>query len=389
MCKTSLHVHISSFRSHRLVWVVLAILTWSCLPSMSLAQQPTATISALSGMVLVNGQEKGKGTVLSAGDLLETQAGASVMLEFLDGSSLELGENTKLDIAELSQTATGARVSRMKLLWGRIRANLSAGHQQAGSTFDIETPNALVGVKFSQPDVEVSYDPAKQETVGIAHTVELIAINLLTNEQIVVPVGSSVIIAGVILKIIAGTTAAAIAAESGTAAAGTSAAETTTAATTGGLSTGTKIAIGAGAAIAVGGVAAIAASTGEEDENGGNGGNNRCDNLNPPQLVSSSPPDGARNIPVSNRTLSFTFDQKMNVQHWSILFRGPIDASNFSTSWSSDEKTVYFVYNTDLPAGSVIEWILNASGWGLGFRNDCEIPLPADQYRGNFTTASF
>ena len=180
----------------------------------------------------------------------------------------------------------------------------------------------------------------------------------------------------------------AIAAESGTAAAGTSAAETTTAATTGGLSTGTKIAIGAGAAVAVGGVAAITASTGEENGNGENGGGNSCQN--PPQLISSSPPDGATNILVSNRTISFTFDQKMNVQHWSILFPGgTIDAGNRSISWSSDGKTFYFVYNTDLPAGRVIEWILNASGWGLGFRNDCEIPLPADQYRGSFTTANF
>jgi hypothetical protein len=46
---------------------MLAVLLWSFVPSVSHAQQPTAIISALNGMVLVNGQEAGKGAVLSAG----------------------------------------------------------------------------------------------------------------------------------------------------------------------------------------------------------------------------------------------------------------------------------------------------------------------------------
>lgn len=302
MGNTSLHVQISSFRSRRLVWVMLVILAWSWMPALSLAQQPTATISALNGTVLVNGQEKGKGTILSAGDVLETQAGASVVLELSDGSSLELGENTKLDIAELSQTATGARVSRVKLLWGRIRAKLSAGHQQAGSTFDIETPNALVGVKFSEPDIEVSYDPAKQETVGIAHTVELIAINLLTNEKITVPVGSTVVIVGLLMKLMVGTTAAVIVAETGTAAVGTTTTGTTpTAGTTAaGVSKGTLIAIGVGAAAAAGGVAAVTAISGDSDKGDADGDidwNNPFTGTFAREISGSSDPDYTPCVP--------------------------------------------------------------------------------------------
>jgi hypothetical protein len=131
-----------------------------------------------------------------------------------------------------------------------------------------------VGVKFSEPDIEVSYNPEKAETVGIAHTVELIARNLLTGETMLVPVGSSVIIIGLVMKIAAGTTAAAIAAQTGTTTTATSAAETTTMATTDGLSTGTKIAIGAGTVAAVGGVAAIAANSGNGGKNGGIDENN-------------------------------------------------------------------------------------------------------------------
>jgi hypothetical protein len=204
MWKTSLTFHISLFRHRVFVWTILTIFSCSFFPSLSTAQQPTATISALRGNVLVNGQKQGKGTVLSAGDIIETQAGTTVVLELSDGSLLELGENTKVDMAELAQTATGARVSLVKLMWGRIRAKLSPGHQQAGSSFNIETPNALVGVKFSQPDVEVSYDPAKQETVALAITVALAVKNLITNEEKIIPVGSMVIITALGIKIIAG-----------------------------------------------------------------------------------------------------------------------------------------------------------------------------------------
>jgi hypothetical protein len=72
-----------------------------------------------------------------------------------------------------------------------------------------------------------------------------------------------VIIIGIMMKVIAGTTAAAIAAESGTAAAGTTAAGTTTGTTAAGIGTGTMVAIGAGAA--AGGIAAVAASSGDGD----------------------------------------------------------------------------------------------------------------------------
>jgi len=263
MYKTSSNFSVSCFRNRVVAWLLLTIFLYSFVPSVSFAQQPTATISALSGEVLVSGQTVIVGTILSAGDTIRTQAGASVVLELSDGSEIHLGEKTQINIADLTQTATGVRVSYIKLLAGRLRALLSPGHQQEGSSFTIETPNAQVGVKFSQPDVEVSYDPEKQETVGIAHTIELIATNLLTDETKLVPVGSSVIIIGMMMKVIAGTTAAAIAA-------GT---ETVAAETATGIGTGTKVAIGAGAVAAAGGVAAVAVSSGDEND-GDNSGDN-------------------------------------------------------------------------------------------------------------------
>jgi hypothetical protein len=268
MCHTSCHFRVSLFRSPLLVWMLLTILSCSFFPSISLAQQPTATINALSGTVIVNGQQQETGSVLSEGDVIETRAGASVVLELSDGSLLELGEHTKVDLADLAQTATGARVSLVKLLWGRIRAKLSPGHQHAGSSFEIETPNAIVGVKFSQPDVEVSYDPAKQETIALALTVALAIKNLITDEEKMIPIGSMAIITALGIHVVAGATATGvIAAEApgaGTTDPATTGTETavdasetgavtgsaTTGATTTGIGTGTMLAIGVGAAAA-------------------------------------------------------------------------------------------------------------------------------------------
>ena len=261
MWKISSYFRVSSCRSRLLTGILLAALFVSFVPGTSLAQQPTAAIREVTGTVLVNGQTPKTGAVLHAGDILETRAGAQVVLMLSEGSELRLGQNTRIDLAVLAQRPqTGARTSYLKLAYGWIRGILAPGHQTAGSSFEIETPNAIVGVKFSQPDMEVSYDPAKQETIGIAHTVELIALNLLTNEKIVVPVGSSVIIVGLLMKVIVGTSAAAIAAATGTAAA-SAAAVAGTAAAVGSVSAATIVAVGVGTAAVVGGVVAAEASS--------------------------------------------------------------------------------------------------------------------------------
>jgi hypothetical protein len=169
------------------VCTVLSVLILWCLPALSNAQQPTATITSLSGTVRVTVQGKEPvtatvGRILNRGDTIQTQTGANVVLTLSDGSELRIGEETNLDVAVLSQQSTGARVSRLKLAWGRIRAFLSPGHQKEGSSFDVETPNAVVGVKFSEPDIEVIYDPETRSTIVRAYTVAVSVTNLMTKE---------------------------------------------------------------------------------------------------------------------------------------------------------------------------------------------------------------
>jgi hypothetical protein len=122
------------------------------------------------------------GDVLRAGDVMTTLAGAEAVLTFSEGSELHLGEKTKIDIATLTQSRGGARKSSVKLQNGRVRAFLSPGQQKDGSTFTVETPNATAGVRFSHPDVEITYDPEIRKTVILAYTVSVAVRNLVTKE---------------------------------------------------------------------------------------------------------------------------------------------------------------------------------------------------------------
>ncbi|MCP4399794.1 MAG: FecR domain-containing protein [bacterium] len=166
------------------------------------AQEPSATISSMNGTVLVTiqGQEAIAatiGTTLQTGDFLETESGASVVLTLTEGSELKIGQNTKIDIAQLARRPkTKARTSHVKLLYGKFRAFLSPGHQEEGATFDIETPNAMAGVKFSLPEVFISYDPNTETTIIDAVTVEVIVRNLITREIKRLPSGYRAIIQG-------------------------------------------------------------------------------------------------------------------------------------------------------------------------------------------------
>ncbi len=169
----------------RIGCVLIILLSLIASPK-SVAAQPTATIVSLTGTVQAIFQSgealiATTGLSLQAGDIVETQSGAEVVLEFSDGSQLQLSENTRLNLADLLENAdTGARTSVIKLAWGKFRAILSPGHQEEGSAFSVETPNSLVGVKFSQPVITVGYDPDTDTTTIDAETVDVVLTNLRT-----------------------------------------------------------------------------------------------------------------------------------------------------------------------------------------------------------------
>jgi hypothetical protein len=149
--------------------------------------------------------------VLYPGDVLKTHAGTHLVLEFSDDSRLELGENTTIHIPELSQTASGARTSHLKLLWGRIRVMRFRGSQKKEASFEIETPNALVGVNSSHPDIEIMYgifsDDAYDEspitaTTVYTYTVDAMLTNLITGKVRRIRPGSQGIVLGRRIEIV-------------------------------------------------------------------------------------------------------------------------------------------------------------------------------------------
>jgi hypothetical protein len=176
------------------------------LPSLTEAQQPTATIVSLSGEVLVSIQKEAPttgitATVLRTGDEIRTRSEASVTLQLSDGSELTLGENTNTNISSLVEDPqTGARTSRLELWQGTIRSVLSSEHQKPGSSFTVQTPNTLVGVTSSEPDSEVIYDPNANITIVNAHKSDVVVTNLLTGASKVIPQEHSGIIHGRIIQ---------------------------------------------------------------------------------------------------------------------------------------------------------------------------------------------
>jgi hypothetical protein len=149
--------------ANRILFILTFVIVAGCwVPALRAAEQSTAMIKELNGDVLVSGRTFAQiGTHLYSGDTIQTQTGASVILQLAGGSRLALGEKTNVDIIHLHQvSAKGAWESYVKLAWGQIRISLSTAYQKSPeSTFEVETPDIVIAMKASRPDIEILYDP--------------------------------------------------------------------------------------------------------------------------------------------------------------------------------------------------------------------------------------
>ncbi|HWP49639.1 MAG TPA: FecR family protein [Candidatus Limnocylindrales bacterium] len=141
--------------NHRGIFFILVPIGILLFPALEVfaQSQVLASVESVNGIVKVSLQGQGevrarKGMDLQAGDILRTEVGGRLTLKLSDGSRLELGEDTRLDVTELSLT-TRAKSSLFKLVWGRIQAVIAQPYKTPGSKFEVETPNALAGVKFT------------------------------------------------------------------------------------------------------------------------------------------------------------------------------------------------------------------------------------------------
>jgi ferric-dicitrate binding protein FerR (iron transport regulator) len=121
----------------------------------SAAEAVAATAVNLSGDVTVlegdAWQTVQEGQVFSAGDRLKTGENSTLQLALADGSSIALGADSDLTLAQLSSGAEGS-VTLLSLASGLLDAIVQK--LKLGSRFEIQTPTAVAAVKGT--DFEVS-----------------------------------------------------------------------------------------------------------------------------------------------------------------------------------------------------------------------------------------
>lgn len=139
-----------------LTWVgkfLLVLGLWGFIIILPAEAAVTVTTFQAPVEVLLKGEKEWKpveqGMPLNAGDQILTGQGGTVDLEFEDGSTLSLDEETQLGISELEfSEAKEVRVSRLNLFWGAITA-VASPLRFKKNVFEVETETVVAGFKFS------------------------------------------------------------------------------------------------------------------------------------------------------------------------------------------------------------------------------------------------
>lgn len=94
------------------------------------------------------------GSPVAEGDIVRTKSGSFAEITFNDGTVLKLTESTRLEIKEYLLSGNKRQNGALKLFRGKVRATVSRGLGRVvpviysgPSTFKIETPTAVAGVK--------------------------------------------------------------------------------------------------------------------------------------------------------------------------------------------------------------------------------------------------
>lgn len=117
------------------------------------------------------------GSALSPGDTVRTRDGARLKILLHDETVLSIGPATELAVIDyvIDREASWAR-ALFRLLHGSVSALVSEYYSAPNAGFEIETPNAVGGVRGTE--FIVSYDPRRQTTEIVALSGEVIVHNL-------------------------------------------------------------------------------------------------------------------------------------------------------------------------------------------------------------------
>jgi FecR protein len=121
--------------------------------------QPAAgvmTVSSLEGNATAaqagqSAQPLAAGAVLHEGDVVETAPGGRVEISFANGTLLRIGESSRVELRE-APVSGGAFRARLLLgnLWAKVHKLI------AGEHFEVETENAVAGVRGTEFRVEAA-----------------------------------------------------------------------------------------------------------------------------------------------------------------------------------------------------------------------------------------
>lgn len=131
-------------------------------PALAAAATPTPVGRVLSahGSASLKGDRGGveltRGVRVYASDLIQTGADSAVRLMLNDKSVIDIGANTELSLESL-EVADKVRRESLRLIVGRVWARVTALFG-AGPRFEIETENAVAGVRGTEFIVEVTPD---------------------------------------------------------------------------------------------------------------------------------------------------------------------------------------------------------------------------------------
>lgn len=160
----------------------------------SIAQERKATITYFEGEVEVLRAEETKWTKakikmdLEAGDKLRTALASKCEITLEDGSTITIDENTTIDLKELlSEEET--KKTKFKLWMGKVKVR--AEKLRKGSSFQVETPTGLAGVRGTIWTIE--YDNLTRITTVSVEEGEVYArgINQGEEEEVIVREGES------------------------------------------------------------------------------------------------------------------------------------------------------------------------------------------------------
>ena len=158
----------------RIRWGAVAALALRAMSGSAVGSEAVGWVTEIEGRVEArhaDGDSWGNlqpAAELAVGDHVRTAADSKAKLLLRDDSVLLLAPDSELTLDE--QTAGPVPSTRLKLLEGKVRALVTERYGAPGSTFELQSVNAITGVRGTS--FVASYDPATEETVvvGLIHT---------------------------------------------------------------------------------------------------------------------------------------------------------------------------------------------------------------------------